>query len=108
MNDEYSSVVDGGQNGTPREIPSADSQSARRQTQSEGTLNEANGEVVREVQSASGDDETPSASQNHRERVWWGSSQIRIVPLVGQVGVPTVPTLEAVVPGGGDVGAATL
>ncbi len=39
---------DSGQSGSPRESPSADSQSARRQTKSDGTLNEANGEAVSE------------------------------------------------------------
>jgi hypothetical protein len=35
---------DSGQSGSPRESPSAGSQSARRQTKSDGTLNEANGD----------------------------------------------------------------
>ena len=48
-NGEYDPPAgDSGQSGSPRESPSASEQPARRQTQSDGTLNEANGEVVSE------------------------------------------------------------
>jgi putative transposase len=48
VNGDYEPSANGGQNGIPCESPSADSQSARRQTQSDGTLNEANGDAVSE------------------------------------------------------------